>query len=445
MNRIFISYKRVDKDNVFKIKDQIESALGEKCWIDLDGIESDSQFKNVIIKAINECEIILFMYSKAHSKIVDFEKDWTIRELNFASSKNKRIVFVNLDGSPLTDEFVFDYGTKQQIDGQSNDSLKRLVQDLAKWLRVKVVNEEKKVGRQTNEHLHIRYNLDGNWWNRLFLLDVFFVLLWGYFYYHHVWYSSGIIANLSYIINLLPILLRLITTVQLHRNEKTAWIPYIVFFVITVLLWPAGRTFYTFANIIYRPIEYLYLAVNGCIHPSTFSFGEDKIVAGIVMMAIVFLYPVIVYTVKSMQHKLSKTTDSSGIKTVADYLRYDKGLHLAITIMLCVYFSGGIERSYSFPKMLYFLVVNGAMLYFANGNAMLKYSKVWIIACIITITALCLPTIPFISTVTLLYPTIVISKAFKKRGSMFVYYIVCGWLIPYLLYQSIVEDILIRN
>lgn len=150
MNRIFISYKRVDKDNVFKIKDYIESALGEKCWIDLEGIESDSQFKNVIIKAINECEIILFMYSKAHSKIVDFEKDWTIRELNFASSKNKKIVFVNLDGSPLTDEFVFDYGTKQQIDGQSNDSLKRLVQDLAKWLRVKVVNEEKKVGRQTN-------------------------------------------------------------------------------------------------------------------------------------------------------------------------------------------------------------------------------------------------------------------------------------------------------
>lgn len=92
--------------------------------------------KTSLSKAINECEIILFMYSKAHSKIVDFEKDWTIRELNFASSKNKKIVFVNLDGSPLTDEFVFDYGTKQQIDGQSNDSLKRLVQDLAKWLSI---------------------------------------------------------------------------------------------------------------------------------------------------------------------------------------------------------------------------------------------------------------------------------------------------------------------
>ena len=57
MSRIFISYKRVDKDKVFKIKDHIESALGEKCWIDLDGIESDAQFANVIINAINECEV----------------------------------------------------------------------------------------------------------------------------------------------------------------------------------------------------------------------------------------------------------------------------------------------------------------------------------------------------------------------------------------------------
>lgn len=96
MLRIFISYKRVDKDKVFKIKEQIESVLGEKCWIDLDGIESDAQFKNVIINAINECEIVLFMYSKAHSKIIDIDNDWTIRELNFASKRRKRIVIMVL-------------------------------------------------------------------------------------------------------------------------------------------------------------------------------------------------------------------------------------------------------------------------------------------------------------------------------------------------------------
>ena len=136
MSRIFISYKRVDKDKVFRIKDQIESSLGEKCWIDLDGIESDAQFKNVIIKAINECEIVLFMYSKAHSKIVDFEKDWTVRELNFAQKRGKRIVFVNLDRSVLSDIFEFDYGTKQQVDGLSKESLNHLCEDLSKWLGI---------------------------------------------------------------------------------------------------------------------------------------------------------------------------------------------------------------------------------------------------------------------------------------------------------------------
>ena len=64
MDRIFISYKRDDKDVVFKIKNDIEKHVGEKCWIDLDGIESDAQFVNVIINAIDEAEIFLFMYSK---------------------------------------------------------------------------------------------------------------------------------------------------------------------------------------------------------------------------------------------------------------------------------------------------------------------------------------------------------------------------------------------
>lgn len=135
MARIFISYKRVDKYKVFDLKNQIETQTGEKCWIDLDGIESDAQFKNVIINAIKQCEVVLFMYSKAHASIVDFEKDWAVRELNFAATKDKRIVFINLDGTPLTDEFSFDYGLKQQVDGQSSESVARLISDLRKWLK----------------------------------------------------------------------------------------------------------------------------------------------------------------------------------------------------------------------------------------------------------------------------------------------------------------------
>lgn len=41
MHRIFISYKRVDKDKVFPIVEEIKQKKGVDCWIDLEGIESD--------------------------------------------------------------------------------------------------------------------------------------------------------------------------------------------------------------------------------------------------------------------------------------------------------------------------------------------------------------------------------------------------------------------
>ena len=161
MSRIFISYKRVDKDKVFKIKDHIESALGEKCWIDLDGIESDAQFANVIINAINECEVFLFMYSKSHNKIVDYENDWTIRELNFAQEKKKRIVFVNIDGSQLSDWTKLFFGTKQQVNGRDAVGLDKLCNDLNNWLSVKKIIKINKKGyeRKTPKAIKITFIL----------------------------------------------------------------------------------------------------------------------------------------------------------------------------------------------------------------------------------------------------------------------------------------------
>ena len=113
MARIFISYKRADKEKVFPLKNQIEAAIGEPCWIDLDGIESDAQFVNVIMQTIDEASIFLFMYSKEHSQIEDYEKDWTVREVNYAQDFKKRIVFINIDGTRLTKWFQFMFGLKQ--------------------------------------------------------------------------------------------------------------------------------------------------------------------------------------------------------------------------------------------------------------------------------------------------------------------------------------------
>lgn len=66
---IFISYKRGDKKKVFELKDYIEKNVGVNCWINLNGIESDAHFANVIIKAINNAQVFLFMYSRIHSEI----------------------------------------------------------------------------------------------------------------------------------------------------------------------------------------------------------------------------------------------------------------------------------------------------------------------------------------------------------------------------------------
>ena len=143
--KIFISYKRVDKERVFKLKDLIELETQEKCWIDLDGIESDDQFGFVIANAIEKADVFLFMYSYAHSQIVDYENDWTIREINYAQQEKKRIVFVNLDQTPLTKWFKLVFGLKQQVDATSREEIMKLLRDLNKWLSEGTQIEDKMI------------------------------------------------------------------------------------------------------------------------------------------------------------------------------------------------------------------------------------------------------------------------------------------------------------
>ncbi len=133
MARIFISYKRKNKEQVFSIVRYVESRLGIKCWVDLDGIESSVQFASVICRAIDTAEVVLFMHSSAHTNI-DFENDWTIKELNYAHAKKKRVVLVKLDPTPLDNIFLMEYGSKNNIDATEKLQLDKLVNDLRYWL-----------------------------------------------------------------------------------------------------------------------------------------------------------------------------------------------------------------------------------------------------------------------------------------------------------------------
>lgn len=128
-NEVFISYSRKDFDKVRQIKESIDKELGIDCWMDLDGIESGDQFKEVIISAILRHDIVLFMMT-ANS----MNSPWALKELNFAEKKKKRIVLVDIGHSPMTDSFMFDYGDKDNINWDDKIQHDKLIKNLRNWI-----------------------------------------------------------------------------------------------------------------------------------------------------------------------------------------------------------------------------------------------------------------------------------------------------------------------
>ena len=129
MHNIFISYSRRDKDVVFRLKDEIERVTGRgSCWIDLAGIESDKEFVDVIIEAIDQAETFLFMYSR-HSDA----SEWTRKEVEYAQSEMKRIVFVRIDSEPLSKYYRFQFSGHDIIDLQDKDEKRKLLLNLKEW------------------------------------------------------------------------------------------------------------------------------------------------------------------------------------------------------------------------------------------------------------------------------------------------------------------------
>lgn len=129
---LFISYSRDDFATVLPFAEYIGAVLRKGYWIDLNGIESGEEFEDIIIKAIDECIVVLFMLSDSslHSK-------WTKREIYYAESEGKIIIPVVLDGGNLRGWFKFHFGNVDYIDLQSEDQKIKLVNDLRLLLGVK--------------------------------------------------------------------------------------------------------------------------------------------------------------------------------------------------------------------------------------------------------------------------------------------------------------------
>jgi hypothetical protein len=129
-HNIFISYSRKDLAKAKQIISWIESNIKEaKCWYDIDGIESSDQFEHVIIKAIDACQIVVFLLSE-HSMC----SNYTEKEIKYATNINKKIVVLKIDNHKLEGWYLFTFSTIDIINYDNKEQKGKLLRDLGKWL-----------------------------------------------------------------------------------------------------------------------------------------------------------------------------------------------------------------------------------------------------------------------------------------------------------------------
>lgn len=128
---VFISYSRSDKSVVLPLVHRLEESIGERIWMDLDGIESGSQFEECIVNAIDNCKVLLFMYSSS-----SLASEWTKREILYAEHEGKHIVPILLDSNSLHGWFRFHFGNIDFILAQNKEHIDKLIYNLCSWLEI---------------------------------------------------------------------------------------------------------------------------------------------------------------------------------------------------------------------------------------------------------------------------------------------------------------------
>lgn len=148
---IFISYSRKDHNKVKKLIDIIENSTNLKCWRDLENIESGVEnFDNVIVNAINECRIFLFILSDNSQK-----SEFSINELELARKKQKenkqiKVVILNIDNCKMKDTFYLRYNRMNIVDINNKLQFDKFINDIEQWGNHK--NTKSTIYKQKNDN-----------------------------------------------------------------------------------------------------------------------------------------------------------------------------------------------------------------------------------------------------------------------------------------------------
>lgn len=125
-SKIFISYSRRDLAFAKLFVVEIEKATGIKPWVDLSGIETGEPFTDVIIQAIDNCEIFVFLISRS-----SLESPWTRQEVLYAKNCRKKIYPVVIDGVEPHGWFLFEFGRIDCIDYAVPEQREKVLANLA--------------------------------------------------------------------------------------------------------------------------------------------------------------------------------------------------------------------------------------------------------------------------------------------------------------------------
>ena len=84
------------------IYEQLEKE-GIKCWLDVDGMFSGVSYKKVIVDAIKQSKILLFMSSENSNKSRN-----VVSEVSIGVEYGKKIIPIRLDMSPYSESIEYD-------------------------------------------------------------------------------------------------------------------------------------------------------------------------------------------------------------------------------------------------------------------------------------------------------------------------------------------------
>lgn len=124
-HKVFISYSRKDKDTADYLCNILKEN-GMKYWIDKEGIYSSSNYKELIVDAIDVSKAVIFISSENSNASIN-----VIREIGYAVNMNKPILPLMLDDAPYAKSIRLDISDIDQIDFRNPmTSSKKLITSL---------------------------------------------------------------------------------------------------------------------------------------------------------------------------------------------------------------------------------------------------------------------------------------------------------------------------